>query len=212
MNNTFEQRLAEARTLKLANNGENRLKSDIAINDALKRESAKKLTTIIKTLAEELLLDTEKYDRKIALARRSPYGRISEMITMVASMYAWPVAQGGQASEIPELQERMLDTLADLGVRVDGDLLLDIKEAKGFNSFLDETIFEAVDGVEPQYEELEYYLLTFAEEASLPFVDYKMTETTYNKLEKKALERIKTEKRLAEEALARQKQMTEGVA
>lgn len=208
----FNTRLQEARAKSLANNSDTRLKSDIAINDALKRESVKTLTTILTNVYEELGLDQERLANKIKLARKSNYGRIAEMITMVASTYAWPCADSSQASEIPELQERMLDTLASLGVQIDGDLLLDIKEAKGFNSFLDDSTFEVVDCVEPEYEELEYYLLTFATEASLPIIDYKMNESVFAKAEAKALDKIRIEQEAAQEALARHNEMTGAVA
>lgn len=208
----FNTRLQEARAKALKTNSDTRIVSDIAINDALKRESVKTLTTILENVYDELNLDREKLANKIKLARKSKYGRISEMITMVASTYAWPCADSSQASEIPELQERMLDTLAGLGVKVDGDLLLDIKEAKGFNSFMDMASFEIVEAVEPEYAELEYYLLTFAEEASLPIIDYKMTEEEFAKAEAKAQDRIKIEQEAAQEALARHEAMTGAVA
>lgn len=204
---TFNKKLAEARAKALNNTTDTRLKSDIAINDALKRESIKTLETIILTIADDLGLDEEKIKDRIARARRSAYGRISEMITMIASIYAWPLAETSQSNEIPELQERILDTLASLGIECSGDLLLDIKEAKGYNSFLSKETFEIIEGLEPQYEELEYFLLTFAEIAQLPIIDYKMSESVYEKLEIKALTRIKEEKKLAEEALARHNEM-----
>lgn len=204
----FNTRLKEARARALASNGDTRLKSDIAINDVLKRESIKTLTTIIHAVADELNLDKEKLDRKINLARRSNYGRICELISIVASIYAWPIAENTQASEIPELQERMLDTLTTLGIRIDADLLLDMKDAKGYNSFLDTATYTVVPGVEPIYDELEYYYLTFAEEASLPIIDYKMTEQAYDKAESKALDRIQIEQEASAEALERFNAMT----
>ena len=204
---TFEERLEEARQAKLAGASDKRLKSDVAINDALKREAVKSLTATLENLYEELGLDLDKLANKIKMARRSPYGRISEMITMIASTYAWPVENASQAKEIPELQEQFMEILSERGINIDADLLLDIKEAKGFNSFLDQATFEVVDGIEPEFEELEYYLLTFAEEASLPFLDYKMTETAYHRLEVKALDRVRAEQASAEEALARHQEM-----
>ena len=204
---TFETKLEEARAKALANTTDTRLRSNVAINDSLKRESLATMRLIINGVVEDLGLDEDRFKKRIDTARRSSYGRVCEHINILASIYAWPIDNNGQASEIPELQERVLDTLAGLGVNVSGDLLLDIKDAKGYNSFLDETTFEVVDGVEPLYEELEYYYLTFAESASLPIIDYKMSETVYNKLETKALKRIETEKALAEEALARHQEM-----
>ena len=207
MNKEFEAKLAEARKQALANTSDVRLKSDIAINDALKRESIARLSSVLTRVYDELDLDSEKLDRSIKSARKSNYGRVAEMITKVASTYAWPCAETSQASEIPELQDRMLATLAENGINVDGELLLDIKEAKGFNSFLDQATFEVVNGVEPEYEELEYYLLTFAEKAGLPIIDYKMSESVWNKAEERALAKIATEKELAEQALARHNKM-----
>ena len=208
MTTDFNTRLKEARVKALANNGDTRLKSDIAINDALKRESIRTLTTIIHSVADELNLDKEKLDRKINLARRSNYGRICEMISIIASIYAWPISENTQASEIPELQERMLDTLTSLNIHIDADLLLDMKDAKGYNSFLDTATYTVVPGVEPIYDELEYYYLTFAESASLPIIDYKMTEALYDKAEAKALDRIQIEQEASAEALERFNAMT----
>ena len=205
---TFKQKLQTARKKSIAKNSDVRLKSDVAINDALKRESIKTLTTVLTTVTEDLGLDLEKMERRIKSARKSAYGRVTELVCILASTYAWPVAESSQAKEIPELQERMLDSLSDLGINIDGDLLLDIKEAKGYNSFLDKETFTVVDGVEPEFDELQYYLLTFAETAKLPFIDYKMTETVYDKLETKALARIEAEQKSAQEALDRHAEMT----
>lgn len=203
----FKQRLAEAKAKLLANNSDTRLKSDIMINDSLKRETVKTLKSVILSVAEELNLDTEKFEKRIESARRSNYGRICELISIVASIYAWPISQNTQASEIPEIRERMLDKLAELGILVDGDLLLDMKEARGHNSFLDESTFEVVSGVEPIYDELQFYFLTFAELAQLPIIDYKMNETIWSKEETKAIQRIQAELEAAQVALRRKEEM-----
>lgn len=205
----FANKVAEAKAAKLSANNNQRLRSDIAINDALRRESAKTMETIIRALAEELDLDSERIERSIKAARKSKYGRVSELISKVASIYAWPLSDSSQASEIPELQERVVDTLSSLAVVVAPDLLLDIKESKGFNSFMDQATFEVVDGIEPEYNELEYYLMTFADCAQLPIIDYKMTPSVWEANEAKALKAIEQEKQLAEEALARHQEMTQ---
>lgn len=203
-NNTeFANRLAERRASIAESRGTTRLRSDYAVNDALTRESVAMLTTVINALGEELNLDLDKLDNSIKSARKSPYGRITELVTKVASIYAWPISNIDQANEIPSLQDTVLDVLASHGMAVDGDLLLDIKEAKGYNSFLDRATYQIVDGVEPEYEALEYYILTFADLANLPIVDFKMSEAVYDKLEQKALDRITTEQEAAKEALAR---------
>ena len=210
-NTTFEQRLKEARQNLIQSNSDKRLISDIAINDALKRESLAKLSTLIKSVAEGLALDMEKIERRIAQARRSNYGRICEHINILASIYAWPVAERSQASEVVAQQEAMLDILASNGVVIEGDLLLDIKEAKGYTSFINPETMEEVPALEPVYEELEYYYYTFAESAGIPIIDYKMNEQLFAKLEKQALTRIEVEKEANAEALARLKDI-EGVA
>lgn len=209
MDKTFNTRLEKARAKALGNTTKTRLKSEVAINDALRRESAKKLETIIIGLTEELGLDNDKMLNRLKRARKSAYGRVSEMITIIASIYAWPLADDSQISEMVELQERVIDTLANYQVNVDPDLLLDIKEAKGYTSFLDMNTFEVKEGSEPDYAELEYYLLTFADNANIPYLDYKMTETVYSKLESRAIAKIEQEQELAEEALQRHKEMLE---
>jgi hypothetical protein len=209
INTEFQAKVAEAKAARLKSNNNQRLRSEIAINDALRRESAKTMETLVRALSDELGLDSERIERSIKAARKSKYGRVSELISKVASIYAWPLADNSQASEIPELQERVIETLASLGVNVDPDLLLDIKESKGFNSFMDQATFEVVDGIEPEYDELEYYLMTFADCAQLPIIDYKMTPAIWEANEAKALKNIKQEQQLAEEALTRHQEMTQ---
>jgi hypothetical protein len=211
INTKFQAKVQKARAARLKDNNNQRLRSEVAINDALRRESAKTMETLVRVLSEELGLDSERIERSIKAARKSKYGRVSELITKVASIYAWPLADNSQASEIPELQDRVIETLASLGVNVDPDLLLDIKEAKGFNSFMDQATFEVVDGIEPEYDELEYYLMTFADCAQLPIIDYKMTPAIWEANEAKALKNIEQEQQLAEEALARHQEMTQQI-
>jgi len=207
INNEFHTKLQQARTANIASHTDVRLQSDIAINDSLKRESLKILTATINTIAEELSLDSERVERSVKNARRSEYGRIPELITLLAKIYAWPIESTDQAKEIDDLQERMLDTLANNGINVTHDLMMDIKEAKGYHSFLDLATFEVVDGIEPEYDELYYYLLTFAEEAKLPLVDYKLTRAKWTISENKALAKIQTEQTAAQEALTKHEEM-----
>lgn len=203
MGTEFNTTLETARINALAHNSEFRLRSETAINDTLKRESVRTLEKVIFAIGEELGFDEEKLANKIKRARRSHYGRVSEMIMIIASMYAWPMVDNSQVSEINELQERVLDTLEANGINIDADLLLDIKEAKGYNTFLSQETFEPVEGVEPEYVELDYYLRTFADIAGLPYIDYKMNEAVYNKLERIALRNIEIEKAKNDEARAR---------
>ena len=203
----FKTKLELARANNVSNHTVSRLRSEVAINDTLKRESIRTMDTVVNSVVEELGLDEERYAKRLATTRRSPYGRVCEQINILASIYAWPIENSSQVSEIPEMQERVLDTLTSLGITIEGDLLLDIKDAKGYTSFLDDVKFETVEGVEPLFDELEYYYLTFAEAAGLPVIDYKMSESVYEKIEAKALDRIKLEQQSADEALARHNEM-----
>jgi len=204
--NNYETRLEQARAERLQANAE-RLKSSVAIDNDLRKESVETMTAIINKLGEELNLDAEKLKRSIKTSRRSAYGRVPELITKVASIYAWPLADASQISEIDSLQEQVIDVLHSLDIDVDEELLMDIKEAKGYTTWLDQTTFEVVEGMEPDYDNLEYHLTAFATAAGLPVIDYKMTEAVWQRAEAKSVERINTEKRLAEEALQRHNEM-----
>mgnify|MGYP006883098749 CR=1 FL=1 len=199
---TFEQKLIEARTNNLGAITTTRLRSDIAINDALRRESIKSLTAKLEDIYDVLNLDHDMLHRKIANSRRSEYGRVPALINILATTYSWPIADNSRAADITSLQEDMLDELPGL----DGDVLLDLKESKGYHSFLDEA-FETVDGIEPDYEEYEYFVLTVADALQLPYVDNKITEQLWNKNENKALAKIDIDKDLAAGALARHKDL-----
>jgi len=198
---SFEDRLKEVRANNLSNINTTRLRSDIAINDALRRESVKTMTNTLEEVYEVCGLDLDMLHRKIAASRRSEYGRVPALINILAATYAWPVGDSTHTSEIPQRQEDILDIL-----KLDGELLLDLKEAKGYHSFLDEA-FEVVEGVEPDYEEYNYFVLTVADNLQIPFVDNKMNEALWNKNETKALKKIEEEKVLADEALKRHEEL-----
>lgn len=203
----FLDRVAKAREENLARNTDVRLKSDVAINYALKKESIARMTSIILGLAEELNLDVEKLEKRIEQASRSRFGRICEMISIVSSIYAWPISESTQASEIPEIRERMLDKLREMDIEMDPDLLVELKTAKGYNSFLNEETFEVVAGVEPMYDELKFYYMTFAEFAQLPIIDYAMSESVWDRMEETAIKSVKAQLEAAELALAKKKEM-----
>jgi len=194
---SFEDRLAQVRKNNLSTINTTRLRSDIAINDALRRESVKTMVSTLEEVYEVCGLDLDMLHRKIAASRRSEYGRVPALINILAATYAWPVGDSVHASEIPQRQEDILDIL-----KLDKELLLDLKEAKGYHSFLDEA-FEVVESVEPDYEEYNYFVLTVADNLQIPFVDNKMNDALWAKNEAKALKKIEEEKVLADEALKR---------
>jgi len=202
----FEERLRIAREAKLSNIQTTRLASEVAINDTLKRESARKMISLIKEVGELLSLDDEGLDRKIKATRKSEYGRIPALINLLAKIYTWPIAIGGQASDIDSLQEEVLELLVEKSIIIDKDLLVDIKESKGFHSFLDDEA-QIVEGEEPDFEEYNYYILTFADNAGLSLVDNKLSKVKWQAIESKAHSKALEEQTLALEALERHKKL-----
>lgn len=193
----FNDKLAQARANNISTMNVARLRSDIAINDALRRESIKSLTTKLEDIYEDLNLDLDELARKIAVTRRSEYGRVPALLNILASTYAFPVKDRTEASNIPQYQEQIAELL-----HIDGEILLDLKESKGYHSFINDD-FETVDGVEPDYEEYNYYILTIAEALQIPFVDSKITPTLWKKHQDTALAKIALEQEEAQSALAR---------
>lgn len=197
----FNDKLNKARANNLGTINSTRLRSDIAINDALRRESIKALTTKLEDIYEECGLDIDMLHRKIAASRRSEYGRVPALINIIAATYAWPIASQSEAANIGQYQEQIADLLG-----VDGDVLLDLKDAKGYHSFLSDE-FEVVQGIEPDYEEYNYYVLTVADALAIPYVDSKINEQTWSRNEDKALAVIKLEQVEAEAALKRHEEV-----
>mgnify|MGYP006899580592 CR=1 FL=1 len=193
----FNDKLDKARAANLGDNNASRLRSDIAINDALRRESIKALVNTLESVYEELNLDLDMLHRKIAASRRSEYGRVPALINILAATYAWPIADSSEAANIPQYQENILEIL-----KLDGEILLDLKEAKGYHSFLSDD-FEVVQAIEPDYDEYNYYVLTVADALAIPYVDSKVSEEAWNRNENKALAKIVVEQAEAETALAR---------
>jgi hypothetical protein len=197
----FTDRLNKARTANLGELTSTRLRSDIAINDALRRESIKTLVSKLEDVYEDLNLDLDMLHRKIATSRRSEYGRVPALINILAATYAWPIHDSSEAANIPQYQEQMTDLL-----HLDAEILLDLKESKGYHSFLNDD-FEIVDGIEPDYEEYQYYILTIADALQIPYVDNKINTATWTNNETKALTKISVEQAEAATALARHNQL-----
>lgn len=198
---TFNDKLNKARTSNLGDINLTRLRSDIAINDALRRESIKSLTAKLEEVYEDLHLDLDMLNRKIAATRRSEYGRVPALINILSATYAWPISDSSEAANIPQYQEQIAELL-----HLDGDVLLDLKDAKGYHSFLDDS-FETVHAIEPDYEEYNYYILTVADALAIPYVDSKISAETWKKNEDKALHKIVIEQEEAASALARHAQL-----
>jgi len=202
----FEERLEQARKSRLSSIQSTRLASEVAIDDTLRRESSRKIVALIKDVGEILSLDDEQLDRRIKATRKSEYGRIPGLINLLASIYAWPISVGGQASDIDSLQEEIIELLQEKGVIIDKELLIDIKETKGYHSFLNDEA-ELVEGEVPDFEEYSYFILTFADNAGLPLVDNKLSSVKWKAIEAKAYAKAEEEQKLAIEALERHKKL-----
>lgn len=190
-----------ARENALINMTSRRLRSATAIDDSLKRESISSITTVLKAVAEHLEFDMEKLESTIKNSRKSEYGRVPELLTVLTKMYAWPVNSVDEAKEIDDKQEEIRELLAERNIRVTHDLLLDVKESKGYHSFLDTNSYEIVDGVEPEYDDFNFYITSLAESMNIPYVDFKLDETKWDKNEAKALTKIQLEHEAAQTAL-----------
>jgi len=199
---TFDERLEEAREARVASINSNRLRSDVAINDMLRREAIGTMTTILTRVVTAIKGDHDKLANRLKMIRRSEYGRVPEMVNVLAGLYAWPIQDGGDARDIPTLQDEILSTLASMDIAVTGDLLLDIKEAKGHHSFMDKDTGDIIDCLEPEYEEYRYFVLTFAEAAGLPLMDIKLTEPVWLTQENKIVAKLNLEIAANAEALA----------
>lgn len=208
INTTFEDRVEAAREANVISITTNRLLSNVAIDDTLKRESLSTMKVIVNGVCDLLDLDSERLEGQIKSARKSEYGRVPQLLIILANMYAWPILDKADAKDIDDKQEEILDYLADTHkIKVSGDLLLDIKEAKGYHSFLDKDTYEVIDGVEPEFEEITYYLQTLAEHCGLPFIDIKLDEVKWNKVEAKSLIKIQIEHEAAQTALSNHEEL-----
>ena len=202
----FEAKVAEERERKLNEIQLKRLSSETAINDALRRESTKRMVSILNAVADTIDYDSEMLERKLMATRRSEYGRVPAMINILANLYAWPVSTHGNPAEVEGLRDDIIEVLTEQGVVIDPDLLLDIKDAKGYHTFIDDE-GNIVEAVEPDFEEYEFFILTFAEKAGLPLVDLKLSPTKWRREEAKAKANAEAEKQDMLEARKRREEL-----
>ncbi len=190
MENTYQERLETARANAVGNINGMRLASDAAINDDLRNEAMATMRSVLVSVAETCGFDEDVFDTAIKNIRRSEYGKIPALINILCKTYAWPITDGGDPKEIDIIQEDILEMLADRGMRVSHDLLLDCKETKGFHTFYDDKgTYELIDGVEPDFEEYPYYTMTIATKLGLPFIDNKLKESKWYREEAKQAEK-----------------------
>ena len=205
-NTTFEQALAAARQ---ANNKVNDKFVSIAVSRTLRAESVNKLSSLILQIVELLGFDEEVYESKIKHSRKSQYGRVPELISIIASMYAWPVESVDKAKEIDDLQGDILEELESAGIIVDDELLFDIKESKGYHTFMSTDTAEVIYGVEPDYEAFNYSCGKFAELMGLDFIDYKIDADKWHRAENKNVDKAELEMKAIQKEFDRLKEFNE---
>lgn len=211
--NEFEARLEAIREATKSEFNSKRLRSDMAINDALRKESISTLNAMVRTieasskLEEDSIIDWAKGVRTTKMAKE--YGRIPALIFIITKSFAWPIEDKADAREIPDIQEEINDALSDNGLPIlDIELVLDINESKGYHSFMTDD-GEEKDAVEPDYEQLDYSLTQFCETFDVPFIDYRLKQSAWNRKELLAVADVANKTKANKDALDRQAALNE---
>ncbi|MCF6331042.1 MAG: hypothetical protein L3I99_05785 [Sulfurimonas sp.] len=97
---------------------------------AIERESIIILTNYIKSMASTVNLDDEKLQNRIKYALRSEFGRVMGLTNLISSIACFP-CEDGDHSELSRNQNALIETLD-----IDLCLMEDIKEARGYHSWL----------------------------------------------------------------------------
>lgn len=172
-----------------------------ALNYALRSEATKLLKQMIVEVAQIADLDEEKIARRITVAAKSPYGRIPGLINLLVSIVLWPV-EGNDFSGVAETKEEILNKLG-----LDEELLVDIKEAKGFHTFFNDD-HEIIKGQAPDFDEYRMLVTMLARKLDIAVVDFKLKEDHWKAAEEEAIESAELEVQEAQLELERFKQMT----
>jgi len=190
------------------NNTTEVLRSEATISNMLISESINKLAPIITNLYDDFDRDTTNLKQFIRRGtRKDIYGRVPSLINKLVSLYVSPIVDGPwEADKELELQDQIIDTLNDQGYPVTHDMLLDIKDFKGYTTFITDDN-ELLSGQEPQYTELQDSYIIVAEALNLPAVDFKLTPEIYTQAEHKALAKAKAEQEAINDALTKAKEL-----
>ena len=189
-----ETRLAEMATM---------LQTDpTALNYDLRSEATSQLKTMIAEIATMADLDEEKVARRVTVAVKSPYGRIPGLMNLLTSLVLWPV-EGNDFSGVAELKEEILKKYS-----LDEELLIDIKDAKGYHTFLNDD-HDIIKGQSPDLEEYAMLTTMLARKLKIAVVDHKMTYDKWKQAELDAQEQAKLDAEEAQLDLQRFKDMTQ---
>ena len=151
-----------------------------AVNYALRLESIntmKEAINIAVTIAE---MDKDKISRRVKAAMKSEYGKVPGLINLLSGIINWPTD-----SQTPDNLSAIQDEICtNLGL--EQVMLDDLREAKGFHTFLTEDQ-EIMDGSEPDYDEYNMLCELMASKLNLPVIDMKLSESEWNNREAKAI-------------------------
>lgn len=155
-----------------------------AVNYTLRLDSIntmKEAISIAVTIAE---MDKNKLSRRTKAAMKSEYGKVPGLINLLSAIINWPTD-----SQTPDNLSAIQDEICtNLGL--EQVMLDDLREAKGFHTFLTEDQ-EIMDGSEPDYEEYNMLCELMASKLNLSVVDMKLSESEWNKREAKAIAKAK---------------------
>jgi len=162
------------------------------------------LKAVVYHMASLAEMDTDKISRRIKAAISSEYGKVPGLINLIVAIAHWP-SDSSSPNDLTEAQDLIT---AYLGV--DLDLLTDIKQAKGFHSFLTDD-HERKECQEPEYETYTMLLgiLAKAMKKQPLLIDIKLNESDWNKAEDKAETRVDKEVVAIEEELKRYQEANE---
>ena len=206
----YTAKLDEIRNARNAQFNSKRLSSTVAIEMDLKRESLQSLKNLIQLTVDATPLDSVDRMSLVTKNRSSKnakeYGQIPSLIFMLCTIVAWPVKSKDDAKNIDSILEDIAEAWSEKGLTFDVDLLLDIKEAKGYHSFMaDDGV--AMPAVEPAYDELEYHLSSFVVATNMPSLGLIVTEEKWDNNEKKAQQVVLEEAQANELALKMQEEL-----
>lgn len=204
----FDAKIEEIRANRQTALAVKRLRSDSAINDVLRKESIQTLNAIVKVIADNSKLDEDElvsWAKGVRTSKASKeYGRIPALIFIITKSFAWPIVDKSDAREIEDIQEEINEALEEKSLpTLNIESVMDINEAKGYHSFMTDE-GDQVDAVEPEYDQLEYSLIQFCETFDIPFIDFKLSASKWNRTEIKAVAEVEMLAQANQDAIDRE--------
>ncbi len=155
-----------------------------AVNYTLRLDSINTLKECINKAVTIADMETDKVSRRVKAAMKSEYGKVPGLINLLAAIINWPT-DSKTPDNLSTVQDKICSELGIEQVMID-----DIREAKGFHTFLTDD-HDLMDGIVPDFDEYSMLCELIASKLELSVVDIKLDEATWNKLELKAAENAK---------------------